>query len=68
MLLYTFLAISFDWYKELTICPISFNKLSGLLPAFTYAKAIGNLWSIDLEVNILSPSPYFALYLASDLI
>ena len=56
MLLYTFLVISFHWYKEQTICPISFNKLSELLPVFTFARAIGNLWSICLGV-ILSPLP-----------
>ena len=27
------------------------------MPAFTYATAIGNLWSICLGVNILSPVP-----------
>ena len=36
------------------MCLISFNRFSGLLPAFTYARAIGNLWSICLGVNILS--------------
>ena len=53
MLLYTLLVICFDWYKEKTICLISFNKLSELLPAFTCARAIGNLWSICLGVNVL---------------
>ena len=57
MLLYTFLLICLDWYKEYTISLISFNKLSELVPAFTYARAIGNLWSICLGVNILSPFP-----------
>ena len=37
-----------------------------MLPAFTCGSAIGNLWSIFLRLNILSPFPYFALYLASD--
>ena len=37
-----------------------------IVPAFTCASATGNLWSICLEVNILRPLPYFALYLASD--
>ena len=46
MLLYKFLVISFDWYKEQTICLILFNNFSELLPAFTCATAIGNLWSI----------------------
>ena len=31
-----------------------------MLPAFTSARAIGNLWSICLGVNILSPSPFVA--------
>ena len=43
MLLYTFFVIYFDLYKEYTICLISFNKRSELLPAFTCARAIGNL-------------------------
>ena len=55
MLLYTFLVISFDWHEEQTICLISFNKLSDLLPAFTCIRAIGNLWNNCLGVNILSP-------------
>ena len=46
MLLYTFLVISFDRYKEYAICLISFNKLSELLPAFICVRAIGNLLSI----------------------
>ena len=52
MLSYTFLVISSDWCKKQTICQISFNKLSELLPAFTYARAIGNIWSICLGANI----------------
>ena len=31
---------------------VSFNKLSELLPAFACARAIGDLWSICLGVNI----------------
>ena len=38
-----------------------------MLPAFTCARAIGNLWSICLDVKILIPSPYFVFYLASDI-
>ena len=57
ILLYTFLVICFDWYKEKIICLISFNKFSELLLAFTCARVIGNLWSICLGVNILSPVP-----------
>ena len=66
ILIYTFLVISFAQYKEYIICLISFSKFSDVLPAFTCARAIGNLWSICLEVNILRPFPCFALYLASD--
>ena len=33
------------------ICMISFSKFSDMLPAFTCARAIGNLWSICLGVN-----------------
>ena len=29
-----------------------------VLPAFTYARAIGNLWSICLGVNILNCSSF----------
>ena len=54
MWLYTFLVICFDWYKEQTICLISFNKFSELLLAFTCARAIANLWSICLGVSTLS--------------
>ena len=57
MLLYTFLVICFDWYKEQTIYLMSFNKRSELLPTFTCARAIGNFWSICVGVNILSPVP-----------
>ena len=39
---------------------ISFSKYFCVLPAFTCATAIGNLWSICLGVNILSPSPFVA--------
>ena len=45
---------------------ISFSEFSDVLPVFTCSRANQNLWSICLEVNILSASPYFALYLASD--
>ena len=47
---------------------ISFNKLCKLLPAFTCARAIGNLWSIYLVVNILSPVLLDALSFPSDTI
>ena len=48
------------------ICMISFSEFFDVLPAFTCAGAIDNLWSICLGVNIFRPFPCFALYLASD--
>ena len=57
MLFYTFLVIYFDWYKEWTIFLISFNKFSALLPAFTGARATGNLCNNCLGVNILRAVP-----------
>ena len=68
MFLYTFLVIFFDWYKEWTICLIAINKFPKLLSVFIYDGAIGNLWSIWLGVNILSPVPLVALVFASDII
>ena len=41
---------------------------SDVIPAFTCAQAIGNLCSISLGVNIMSPLPYFASYFALDTI
>ena len=35
------------------ICMISFNKFWDVLPTFTCSRAIDNLWSICLGVNIL---------------
>ena len=35
--------IYFAPYKEFMICMISFSKFSDVLPAFTCARAIGNL-------------------------
>ena len=66
IVLYIFLVTSFARYKEYQICLFSFSKFSGILPAFTSARGIGNLWSICLGVNIMSPSPCFASYLACD--
>ena len=42
ILLYIFLVISVTLYKEYMICLISYRKFSDVLPAFTYASAIGN--------------------------
>ena len=41
--MYNFLVIPFVRYKEYKICLMSFSKISDVLPAFTYASAIGNL-------------------------
>ena len=46
MMLYTFLLTSFSQYKEYMIWFTSISKISDVLPAFTYANTIGNLWSI----------------------
>ena len=35
------------------------NKLSDVFHAFTYARAIGNFWSICLEVNIVIPFLFY---------
>ena len=43
ILLYTFIVISVPRYKKYTIFLISFSKFSGVLPAFTCTRAIGNL-------------------------
>ena len=53
ILLYTFLVIYFDRYKEYIIWRISFSKFSYVLPAFTCATAIGNLRKICFWVLIL---------------
>ena len=46
MLLHTFLVISFAQYKEYIICLILFSKFPNVLPAFTSARTVANLWSI----------------------
>ena len=43
ILLYTFLVISFALNKKYMICLILFSTFSVVIPAFTYANAIGNL-------------------------
>ena len=48
-----FLVIYFARYREHIIWRISFSRFSDVLPPFTWARAIGNLWSICLGVNIL---------------
>ena len=41
---------------------ILFSKFSDVLPAFTFARAIGSLWSICLGVNIFIPFPFVASF------
>ena len=48
-----FLVISFAQYKEYMICLILYSKFSDVLFAFTCTRAIGNLWSTCLVVNML---------------
>ena len=43
ILFYTFLVIYFAQYREYIIFLVSFSKFSDTLPAFTCARAIGNL-------------------------
>ena len=50
------------------IWQIPFSNFSDLLPDFTCASAVGNLWTICLGVNILIPFPILVLYLAPDAI
>ena len=68
MLLYTFWSIILIDIKNKQFLWFSSNNYLELLPAFTCAKVVGNLWSICLGVNILSPVPCFDLRLTSDLI
>ena len=44
------------------ICLISFSKFSDVLHAFTCARAIGNLRSICLGVDIFNPFPCFPCF------
>ena len=55
----------FFLYKDYMILPISFSRFSGVLPAFTCARTIGELWRICFRVNILRPFPCFESYAAS---
>ena len=56
-MLYILFIYSFARYKENVIWRISFGKFSDVLPAFTCAKAIVNLQSICLGVNVVNPFP-----------
>ena len=47
------MVISFALYKECNISLISLSRFSDVSHAFTYVRAIDNLWSICLGVNIL---------------
>ena len=40
---------------------ILFSRCPDVLPVFTCAEAFGNLWSICLGVNILSPLTFVSL-------
>ena len=62
ILLYTSLVTSFSRYKEYIISLISFCKFLDVLPTFTCARAIGNVWTIWFGLNIFNPFPCFALY------
>ena len=54
ILLYTFLVTYIAWYRKYIIFLTSFKKFSDVLPTFTCAKAIANLWNVCLGLNILS--------------
>ena len=54
--------------KNIWFDGINFVSFQGVLTALTCTRAIGNLWSICLGVNVLSPSSWIDLYLASDTI
>ena len=62
-----FLVISFASYKEYVIWLISFSKFSDVLPVFTCASAIDNLWNICLGLIILSPSLFVNIQLMKSL-
>ena len=55
--LFTFYAIFFLMQKNKCFSLISFSNFSDVLLAFASARAIGNLLSICLGVNILIPVP-----------
>ena len=52
-ILIEFFVITFDWYtKEIILC-VSFIRFSDVIPAFTCASTIVNLYSICLGDNVL---------------
>ena len=59
ILLYKFLVIYFAQSQKYSICMISFCKFSDVLPVFTWASAIGNLWCICLRIKTLVPLPFY---------
>ena len=56
----------FAWYTKYMIWKTSISTFSDVLPAVTCNNAIVNLWNICLGVNIVIPSPWVVLYLASE--
>ena len=60
-MLYTFLVVSFSRYKRYIIFLILLTEFSHVLPALTWARAIGNLENICLGLNILTPFPCVVL-------
>ena len=59
--LHTFLVISISQWKECMIDLFDFIYISDVLPTFTCASAISNLWRVSLEVNILILLPFCCL-------
>ena len=58
--MYNLIQKMYNWYKKCIICLISIRKLSDVLPAFTFSRAIDNLLlilyrGVNLAVNILIP-------------
>ena len=50
------------------ICLISLSKISDVLPTFTFARALGDLLSICLRVNVFYPFPYVSFIGKQELI
>ena len=55
--LYTISVISFAWDKNIWF---AWFYLVNFQPAFTCARAIGNLWSICLGVKVINHFPCFS--------
>ena len=56
--------VSLLFYNFIEFIRLLDSKFSDVLPAC--ARAVGNLWSICLEVNILNSCSFFALHLDPD--